>query len=178
VRAGTIPKQAAGSPKTPIGISGGLNLYVFCNNNPINFTDPAGNCPDEYNWDDMEWWEKLGEGYYYGTGAGLDAQQWYMDQIVNNGKPWYQEMHLWAGGFMAGLWTPDTYQETGWTLISAYGLRNAGTPWQLRDGSPARTVVDYGDIIRVEKHMIGKGAARGAKWHVDGLNGLIRHWPH
>ena len=24
----------------PIGISGGVNLYLFCNNNPVNFVDP------------------------------------------------------------------------------------------------------------------------------------------
>jgi RHS repeat-associated protein len=30
--------------KDPIGISGGLNLYAFCGNNPVNFTDPLGLC--------------------------------------------------------------------------------------------------------------------------------------
>ncbi|MBI9019938.1 MAG: RHS repeat-associated core domain-containing protein [Verrucomicrobia bacterium] len=28
--------------KDPIGISGGLNQYVFCGNNPVNFVDPMG----------------------------------------------------------------------------------------------------------------------------------------
>jgi len=28
--------------KDPIGIEGGLNLYVFCDNNPVNFVDPEG----------------------------------------------------------------------------------------------------------------------------------------
>jgi RHS repeat-associated protein len=28
--------------KDPIGISGGLNLYAFCANNPLNFVDPLG----------------------------------------------------------------------------------------------------------------------------------------
>ena len=26
----------------PIGISGGLNLYAFCSNDPVNFVDPSG----------------------------------------------------------------------------------------------------------------------------------------
>jgi RHS repeat-associated protein len=30
----------------PIGISGGLNQYVFCGNNPVNFRDPWGLCED------------------------------------------------------------------------------------------------------------------------------------
>ena len=30
----------------PIGISGGLNQYVFCGNNPVNFRDPSGLCTE------------------------------------------------------------------------------------------------------------------------------------
>ncbi|MEI6644543.1 MAG: RHS repeat-associated core domain-containing protein [bacterium] len=31
----------------PIGISGGLNLYAFCNNDPVNFRDPMGLCKEK-----------------------------------------------------------------------------------------------------------------------------------
>ncbi|MBM4164970.1 MAG: RHS repeat-associated core domain-containing protein [Lentisphaerae bacterium] len=31
----------------PIGIDGGLNQYVFCGNNPVNFRDPFGLCTDD-----------------------------------------------------------------------------------------------------------------------------------
>ena len=33
--------------KDLIGISGGLNQYVFCGNNPVNFVDPYGLCTPE-----------------------------------------------------------------------------------------------------------------------------------
>lgn len=39
--------------KDPIGIAGGLNLYAFVDNNPVNFIDPSGLCKEE-----PSWWEK------------------------------------------------------------------------------------------------------------------------
>jgi RHS repeat-associated protein len=36
------PVTARWLSQDPIGISGGLNLYAFCANNPVNFTDPDG----------------------------------------------------------------------------------------------------------------------------------------
>jgi len=35
--------------KDKIGISGGLNQYVFCGNNPVNFVDPLGEL--YFDWD-------------------------------------------------------------------------------------------------------------------------------
>jgi RHS repeat-associated protein len=36
------PETGRWISKDPIGISGGLNQYVFCGNNPVNFVDPLG----------------------------------------------------------------------------------------------------------------------------------------
>ena len=36
--------------KDPIGISGGLNLYAFVSNNPVNFVDPSGFFEEELDW--------------------------------------------------------------------------------------------------------------------------------
>lgn len=46
----------------PIGISGGLNQYVFCANNPVNFVDPTG-----------EAWSAL-EGYDYWSDVAVSGQ--------------------------------------------------------------------------------------------------------
>ena len=40
--------------KDPIGISGGLNQYVFAGDNPVNERDPSGLC--EKNDENMPWW--------------------------------------------------------------------------------------------------------------------------
>ena len=37
-----MPEIGRWISKDPIGISGGLNLYIFCENNPISFIDPLG----------------------------------------------------------------------------------------------------------------------------------------
>lgn len=41
--------------KDPIGISGGLNQYVFCANNPVNFRDPWGDFEFYGNWGGPNW---------------------------------------------------------------------------------------------------------------------------
>ncbi len=61
--------------------------------------------------------------------------------------------------------------------MAGYGLRNAFSVWHLRDGTAARTLIDYGNAFRLEQHMIGRGTERAMRWHIDALWGLVRHWP-
>jgi hypothetical protein len=39
------PRNRPLASKDPIRIAGGLNLYAFCDNNPVNFVDPFGKSP-------------------------------------------------------------------------------------------------------------------------------------
>ena len=51
--------------KDPIGISGGLNLYAFCGNNPVNYVDPLGECK-----------EKGEAGFWVGLSLWASGQPW------------------------------------------------------------------------------------------------------
>jgi len=57
--------------KDPIGLEGGLNLYVFCGNDPVNYRDPAGLCK----WEDWD--------FEYGTDDFLHD----LDMLFGNAKP-------------------------------------------------------------------------------------------
>jgi RHS repeat-associated protein len=51
------PETGRWLSKDPIRIAGGLNLYAFCDNNPVNFVDPMGLCGED---DDIpEWLQKI-----------------------------------------------------------------------------------------------------------------------
>ena len=154
--------------KDPILLEGGFNLYVFCGNDPVNFADPWGLCEEGSKWDQMEWWEKLGEGYYYGTGYGEDALQYYTDITLDPDAPWYQKGPAYIGGFLAALWTPETYQETAWTLISAYGMRNAGN---LKFDGPSGT-----RRFQVRDRTTGEPYFRVDKGPVPGKQGPRTHY--
>ena len=76
----------------PIGISGGLNQYVFCGDNPVNFRDPFGLCTDKRSgqdylnnyltnlnndwgnkspWNPLNWWGQNGL-YDWSQGGGRE----------------------------------------------------------------------------------------------------------
>jgi RHS repeat-associated protein len=63
----------------PIGISGGVNLYAYCANNPVNFVDPDGLAQDKIGGEvvtvhknDVDPWPSKPHGHIYEKGQVVD----------------------------------------------------------------------------------------------------------
>jgi len=97
--------------RDPLGLADSPNPYLYVLNNPVNLIDPLGLRSQK------PWWQKLEEGYYYGTGFGGDAAEWYAYQQLQTDNP------LWAlPGSIVSLWMSETYQTTASTLLLAAQL--------------------------------------------------------
>ncbi len=96
-----------------------LHSYNYVANNPVNLLDSMGLSTTK------PWWQKLEEGYYYGTGYGERAVSWYASRWVETRNPLYA-----LGGGLSALWTPDTWVQT--SVVLGTGWLSAG--WASRTG--------------------------------------------
>ncbi|MGE0496111.1 MAG: RHS repeat domain-containing protein [Vulcanimicrobiota bacterium] len=87
--------------RDPIGYQGGMNLYAYCGNNPINCTDPSG--LDELSWKQVHN-EIVGrkeqiETYYYRSNRTAPTN--HVDNKLSQVTPGYLLALVWweAGGF-------------------------------------------------------------------------------
>jgi len=159
------PEAGSFLSEDPIGFAGGdANLRRYTRDNPLNLTDPTGLLTIPF-----VGWVDFGESY------GEAALNYYVSITLNPEATWYEKGGAYVGAFFSALWTCDTSDKTFTVLSLAYPIRNIS--WTLRDGSRAHTLIDFGDLFRLEYHKIGKGALNAPRWHIDALWGRVRHWP-
>ncbi len=65
----------------PIGISGGLNLYAFCSNDPVNFVDPMGLDV----WVIVDGRSAISVGHEYVVGNNGNGGYWHADKNFESG---------------------------------------------------------------------------------------------
>jgi RHS repeat-associated protein len=161
----------------PIGISGGLNQYVFCNNNPVNFRDPLGLC-------------KGGDGAYAGM-PGWAA--WFYKNLFD---PFYHHNGFgrqmlsmgYAGGSAVNwlLWRDSAASEYMGQAMANSGQRimgeaNAGSGWYygywgaLGVSAAADAVAAWPMVTRAVISEIGAKSFSDAAWTELGLGNLSNY---
>jgi RHS repeat-associated protein len=98
--------------KDPLGLGGGLNVYDYAANDPVNLIDPSGLL--------FNGALNAGEGY------GQEAVNGYADTLTDPNASNAAKVGAAVGGFFASLWTPCTSDETFTVLVTAATLGAGG----------------------------------------------------
>ena len=131
------PNEGRWLTRDPIGYAGGMNLYAYCDGNPVGTLDPIGLCSDET---EKNWWDFLKEGWAETYGSKVSRlkpgeSRW--DRFVDN---YSRQSALINGGRFVG---------NHWQSIVGAGI--VGTPLYP---IPKRDIVD---LFNVRNIIQGRG---------------------
>jgi RHS repeat-associated protein len=129
----------------PIGISGGLNQYVFCGNNPVNFRDPWGLCTDDGypEWRQRHWYDDV-IGYFWQTGRNA---------VNYFGAPWINTYNA------AGAYYDNPTLVNGCYLAQAYLPVVIGAGLSAQGSALARSQGNLADdFLNGASDALGEGA--------------------
>jgi RHS repeat-associated protein len=123
--------------KDPIGISGGMNLYVFCDNNPVSYIDPSGLCKEDA-WNPSGHavvWKGGKIGFFAVAGVELGSITLKFDngylqnyKYISSGVGVGFSLAFDLGGDVYGVYSPSDYTGSFWNTDVSVGY-SYGTSW-------------------------------------------------
>jgi RHS repeat-associated protein len=155
----------------PIGISGGLNQYVFCGNNPVNFTDPFGLTSEWAFWDPNSavgrQFVSIGDAF----GSTLarpfypEAARNVWNEAVNNSGQAIMDESCAGKGARTAYWgaigvSAAATAVAGWEISGLHVFAKGGQSWHLGlETSGNMNIVHVGNHVKHGIH-IAFGAVR------------------
>ena len=127
--------------KDPIGISGGLNLYAFCGNDPVNYVDPWGLCRDDEGFSLLNWLKN--DAFNVET----ICQAW---ELLSGAD--YSTARGWGEGALGLIGGLANVVDAGFNLIPGKGQAEAGVKTAIKKGVKSLT-----------EHQLAKLLNLGAK---------------
>ncbi len=103
--------------RDPVGYEGGINLYTFCGNNPVNYADPSGLDPK----DDMNWLS-ISRNFLKGEVRAANPINW--------AKGLYKSVEYVTDSFMENGASTQPFKDLGSSFINNLDFWNKTDPTQ------------------------------------------------
>jgi RHS repeat-associated protein len=144
--------------KDPIGITGGLNEYTFCANNPVNFVDPFG----------LDWFDNTANFF---AGAG-DSLTFGITDWVREQAGWNTTVNHNSTAYVAGEWTETAIEvaATGGSAALKTAAKKTGQKAARTAAAKAtREIAREGNKLHHVNPLFGHPGGKKALFPTGGL---------